>query len=659
MRIALVLAVAAALLCHTVETQAADAVSAEVFGTIPETSEIDLSPNGNLLAWCHTAPTGAASVVIFDVGTQKYRRTIPLQPGLKLRSISWADDETVLITVSVFATFNQRRAADHYEVFRTFAADVAGGEQRMLLMEGDRGFVLGADLLAARTGKPKTVIMATFDYSAASARAPTDTRLGGGRSDSGWVYSVFEVDIRTGKGKRLESGTPFTSDWVVDSHGAAVARSDWNPKSEVFTILAKDGAGWRELLREEHHGQRSMHGLSADGKAIVIGTTSEHGLERLETLPLDGSARKIVLEDPAYDVVGVVRDRFTHAPVSAVLGGPQESVRWFDADAERQAGMVKASFPGKTVHVLARSENNQRVIAEVESPSSPPVYYLVDFAAKKADIVGEAYPALANVMLGEVRTITYKARDGADVPAYLTLPPGSAGKNLPLVLLPHGGPESRDDYAFDWFRQFFAMRGYAVLQPQFRGSTGFGDAWRRAGYRQWGLRMQDDLTDGVKALIEQGVADANRVCVVGWSYGGYAALAGAAFTPELFRCAMSINGVSDLPVMLAYEKAHVGEESDTVAYWRDHIGPANDKAVIEKSPSRAAMQVKAPVLLLHATNDTVVPLAQSEIMERALKTYDKSVTLVKVDGDDHWLSQTAARVQMLKEAERFLKANLE
>src|SRR5262249_29699108 len=152
------------------------------------------------------------------------------------------------------------------------------------------------------------------------------------------------------------------------------------------------------------------------------------------------------------------------------------------------------------VTVYGRSANGQRAVARVEGPAHPPVYYLVDFAAHKADIVGEEYPALANVPLGEVRAITYKARDGTLIPGYLTLPPGASDKNLPLIVLPHGGPEARDDYRFDWLAQFIAVRGYAVLQPQFRGSTGFGEAFRRAGYRQWGGLMQDDVSDGVRAL---------------------------------------------------------------------------------------------------------------------------------------------------------------
>jgi len=660
MRIMFVLGLAAALLSLSIETRAAGALPVEAFGTVPQVRAVDLSPSGNLIAWCHTQPSGTAAVVIFDVASQKYRRTIPLEPGLSLRSISWADDETVLITVSTFATFNEARASDHYEVFRTFAADVEGGKSRMLLMrDGARGFVTGADLLASRTNKPKTVIMASYDYSDAAARGVTDSRLGGGRTDSGWTYSLFEVDTRTGTGRLLERGNPFTTGWVVDRTGAAAARADWNPKSEQFSLLAKNGGGWREIAHEEHRGKHGVHGLAPDGKAVLMTQTDDQGVERMDAVPLDGSALKSLFQASGTGFAYVHYDPFTQLAVGVKRGGQNGAYFWWDADAERLDRSMSASFPGKNASVESRSQDSRRVIARVGGPSSPTMYYLVDFGAKKADIIGEEYPALASATLGEVRMLTYKAHDGAEVPAYLTLPPGSDGKNLPLVLFPHGGPEARDDYVFDWFAQFLASRGYAVLQPQFRGSTGFGEAWRKAGYRQWGLLMQDDVNDGVKALVEQGVADPKRVCIVGASYGGYAALAGAAFAPDLYRCAVSINGVSDLPVMLSYESAHEGQESDAVAYWKNHIGPSTERAVIERSPSRAAAQVKAPVLLLHSTNDTVVPVTQSEIMSRAMNAVDKPVTLVKLAGDDHWLSQTTTRLQVLKETENFLKANLQ
>ena len=607
-----------------------------------------------MLAYYEVKPNGAR-VVMFDLVTRNYRRALPVVAPVKLRAVTWADNETLLVTVSNVATFG---ASGKYEVFRTFAYDVAGGKERMMLMTGDRALVTGAALLSVRTAKPKTVVMSSWDYSASDARVSTGSRLAGGRKDSGWVSQVFEVDTTSGKGTLLESGTQYTDDWVVDKTGKPVARIEWNPATEAFSIVAKSDAGWKTILKQDNHGTRSVYGLTADETALLVSDINAEGREILAVLPLDGSPGKPLLEHAEHDVSGVAFDGITHAPIRVILGGLEQPQQWIDKDAERLYRRVAGAFGGKRVEVYGRSEDGKRVLASVESPSSPPVYYFVDFGTNKADIVGEAYPALADAKLGEVRAIQYKARDGVMVPAYLTLPPGSSGKGLPLVVLPHGGPEARDGYGFDWWAQFLAVRGYAVLQPQFRGSTGFGEKWRVAGHRQWGRLMQDDVTDGAQAMIEQGIAEAGRICVAGASYGGYAALAGAAFTPDLYRCAVSVNGVADLPQMLSYERLHAGEESDALAYWRDHIGSAFDRDVIGKSPINAVANVKIPVMLMHSSDDTVVPQSQSVAMSRALEALHKKVSFVKLAGEDHWLSKTDTRVQVLKEMEKFLDENL-
>jgi dipeptidyl aminopeptidase/acylaminoacyl peptidase len=645
-------------LFHTPRTRAANATPAEAFGAIPAISAVELSPNGKLIAW-HDAKQGS-SIVIFDLDAHRDRRKLAFESGVKLRALTWADDETLLLTVSSFATYGERDAAKHYEVFRTYAADVSGnGKPRMLLMGGgDRQFVTGADLLAWRTDKPKTVIMSSFDFSGLNAKQQTGSHLAVGRKEDGWVSQVFEVDTRTGKGVRVAMGTAFTLDWVIDAKGEPVARSEWNPATGIFSISAHSGLSWNEIFRDKDHGARTMYGLTADGKAILISATSAADRKSLWMLPLDGSEGHPLLEDATSDISEVNYDRITRVPVSVSLGGVEQERRWLDAESERRFRRIAGAFKGKRVSVYGRSEDGKRVLAEVEAPSSPPVYYFVDLAKGTADIVGEAYPQLADAPLGEVRIINYKARDGAAVPAYLTLPPGSPGKALPLIVLPHGGPEAHDDYASTGGRNSLPRRAMPCFQAQFRGSTGFGEAWRLAGYRQWGLRMQDDVTDGVKAMIDQGIADATRVCIVGASYGGYAALAGAAFTPDLYRCAVSVNGVSDLPQMLTYEKNHAGAESDTLAYWREHIGSGFDPQVIARSPLRAASQIKAPVMLMHAVNDTVVPQSQSEAMSRELDTLKKKVTYVRLPGEDHWLSQSPTRIRMLEELQKFLAEQL-
>jgi dipeptidyl aminopeptidase/acylaminoacyl peptidase len=378
----------------------------------------------------------------------------------------------------------------------------------------------------------------------------------------------------------------------------------------------------------------------------------------LWSVPLDGSAPRKLVDDPDLDAESIRVDPLDDHIQAVRMGGADRPYRWLDAAAEKRYAALGRTFAGKRVSIESRSADNKRVIVEVEDSSSPPVYYLIDYAAKKADIVGEQYPGLVDQPEGTVRQFAYEARDKYPLFGYLTIPAGAAEKNLPLVVLPHGGPESRDTPDFDWWSQFLASRGYAVLRPQFRGSTGLGTEHRLAGRGQWGLRMQDDVTDGVKALIAQGIVDPKRVCIVGASYGGYAALAGAAFTPELYACAVSVAGVSDLPEMLAHEEKIVGEEGDSVYYWRESIGTRDDPRVGQRSPARYARNIRAPILLIHGSNDSVVPFEQSQMMANALKAAGVPHQLVTLDSEDHWLSSAVTRTRLLSEIEKFLATNL-
>jgi dipeptidyl aminopeptidase/acylaminoacyl peptidase len=629
----------------------------EAFGKIPQVDDVALSPSGGLVAWQDRSNKPA--VIVFDLTAGKQKGAFPIDPASKLRGVQWADEGTLLIHLSM----TQRVAVQRkytLEYFRTLAVDVATGASRQLLFDDDveSDAVTGSALLAAHTARPHEVIMARWNFEATKGRDPAGTRLAGKRKDSFWVYSVFSVDTRTGVGRMLEAGSQYTDQWVLDSNGVPVARADWMAQDHVYKLLAKEGQGWRTILTQTDGERPKTAGVSDDGKSVLLVGALGQSRNKVWAVPLDGSGAKVFYEDPDYDVMWINRDGFTRKATSVALGGPETDTHWLDSKAEGRHKSVEKAFPDRNVWIEGRSEDYSRVIASVRDPSHPKIYYFVDFKTGRADIVGEEYPALAETKLGQVRTITYKARDGASIPAYLTLPDAVGEKNLPLIVVPHGGPELRDYYTFNWLPQFLASRGYAVLQPQFRGSIGFGEAFRKAGYRQWGGVMQDDVTDGVKAMIDQGVADPHRICIVGHSYGGYAALAGAAFTPDLYACAVSIGGVSDLPAMLAYEENEGGSESDAVSYWRDHIGVRTDPKVAEMSPARAAAAVRVPVLLIHGADDTVVPMSQSEKMNQALLAIHRPVKLVKLPGEDHWLSRSETRIGVLKELETFLSANL-
>jgi dipeptidyl aminopeptidase/acylaminoacyl peptidase len=632
---------------------------ASAFAETPVFSHVALSPDGRSIAMDRSTADGL-KVVMHPVGSTEPLRVLNVGANTKLRGLRWADARTLLIDMSATVRVEGApRAQSTWEFWRTMAASLDGGEPQLLLMDDEtRKYVTGAEVLAAGPKRPGVVTMAAWDFSGARQGQSIGTRLHDERRDSGWVSTLFDVDTTTGKGRVIDRGTPFTSQWLVNPDGTPLARSEWQPAKKEFSVLVRGGSGWRVIHQQAGYDWLDLAGTTADGKALVM--VGENGTDRSRawSLPLAGGPATVLHEDADGEVSAAITDPDSGIVIGVEGGGLEPRQHWFESErAARQRALAKA-FPGREVRVTDRSSDRERVLVVAESRSHPPVVHLVDFGAGRADTVGELYPDLVGVQLGESRAISYLARDGASIPAYLTLPPGREAKQLPVVVLPHGGPESRDTSGFDWLAQFLATRGYAVLQPQFRGSTGFGRAHRLAGYGEWGGRMQDDLSDGVRHLVATGVADPERVCIAGASYGGYAALAGAAFTPDLYACAVSVNGVSDLPTMIGDLLRRADESSDAVAYWKDHIGPPTNPQVAARSPARAAAAVRAPVLLLHGANDTVVPPSQSQLMAKALATAGKPHRYVELPGEDHWLSSGAMRTRALEEIESFLAQHL-
>jgi len=628
----------------------------EAFGRKPAMKDVDINPAGTRLAWIEDDGK-TARIIIHDIATSKALRTIGTEPKTKLWGVKWANDETLLVDESITRTLNLDQRITE-ELQRWVAVDASGGTDRLLLMrDGYREWVSGLSIIRAHTAKPGKIYMSTWDWLESKHREEIGSRLSGRRKDSGWVHNAYEVDLKSGNGRMIASGTQFTAQWLIDDAGSLLVRAEYDPKNDDYEILIKQGMSWRRLYKSTDCDTLSLHSFTKDKSAVLaVGRTCGDVHSKVWSIPLDGTPMKALFEDAALEVDELYTDPHDGTLLGVALGGPDQPSRWFDAQAERRIKGLQKSFGARWVTPISRSADSQRVIAKVEDNTHPPIYYLVDFGAKKADILNESYPLLVGVDLATVRDFNYEARDKYALMAYLTVPHGANEKNLPLVVMPHGGPESRDEPGFDWLAQFLASRGYAVLQPQFRGSTGFGQAHADAGRHQWGLRMQDDVTDGVRALIDQGIADPKRVCIVGWSYGGYAALAGATFTPDLYACAASIGGISDLPDLVGFDsKNGGGRESNSFAYVREHIGAPTDPQVIAKSPARFASAVRAPILLIHGVDDTVVPINQSQHMARALRAAGKKVELIELPGEDHWMmTSSASRIRTLTELDSFL-----
>jgi dipeptidyl aminopeptidase/acylaminoacyl peptidase len=620
----------------------------EAFAALAAQTEVVLTSDGHRLAWIDQQQA-KPRVVMFDVLTRKTERVLAVPQRVDLEHLYWNDNETLLIQVCAMQKDRQllhgfiRVDSDTRRHCYFLAADVSGGPVRNLPDEGES---LEAQLVRGHLTKPHTVIMSTY--------GPCKSAMG---------RCLLEVDTQTGKGTVIKVGNQFTGRFIVDRDGQPIAREDWDwhkHEYRVFTLLNGMQDAVREILHTKDTEQPHLRELLPDGSALVLLAANGRSHQAAWAVPLDGSPMKLLAEDPEADITITYTDLYTGATVGVYASGSKSNVHWLQAAAEHRYEVLERSFPGQPVQVYDWTADGTRTIALVSSPSKPPVYYLVDFTTHRADIVAEEYPALAGVQLGEARQITYRARDGMLIPAYLTVPPAKPTGPSPLVVLPHDGPNKRDNFLYHYLVQFLATRGYVILQPQFRGSEGFGEAFLEAGYRQWGGLMQDDVTDGVKAMIEQGVADPHRICIVGQGsdgYSGYVALAGAAFTPDLYKCAVSINGITDLPALmreLVPDRSRVVSASQST--WSERVGAPNDPALATKSPINSVKEIKIPVLIAYGAS--AVPSEQSKRMASALRAAGKSVTTVEIPGEDSWLERTDALVLVYREVEKFLREHL-
>jgi dipeptidyl aminopeptidase/acylaminoacyl peptidase len=411
-------------------------------------------------------------------------------------------------------------------------------------------------------------------------------------------------------------------------------------------------------------------GFDRDPQELYVQALHE-GRQAVYSVRLDDAAlpRKLRLAHPTLDVEG----RLFVAPDSGeVLGVHSNLDNQGDGSDDGEGAelwapawralvrVIDAALPGRDNRITQISHDGRRYLVYSSGNAQPGRYYFGDRETGALALIGETYPELVRGPLAGKQAQAIKARDGLAMRVYLTLPGGrrvgDKAAPLPLVLLPHGGPQSRDDADFDDWTEFLADRGYAVLQVNFRGSDGYGHAFKEAGLKRWGLEMQDDLTDAVQWAIAQGVADPARICIAGASYGGYAALMGAVKTPELYRCAVSFAGVADLPDLVMHMTDYIGGQAAAERLIGEVWG---DRSRLRAtSPALHAERIRAPVLLLHGTADRSVPVQQSQGMARALKSAGKAHRYIEQEGGDHHLSRQGHRTEFFRELETFLDQHI-
>jgi dienelactone hydrolase len=504
------------------------------------------------------------------------------------------------------------------------------------------------------------------------------------------VY-LWRSDPETGRGQLINDGggdldreNRYVDDWLLDKQGNILARSVYNFTSEQFTIECRTDGKWKPILTRKIVAREGtfapfMAGTGRDGQSIVIfdsetGSTARGADRRFHYYELwpDGRLSAPLEPDDA------TRDRPIFNPDTGRLAGfvrTGEAPEYILTDPVLSGLYQKAqdAAPGQAVKIVSTAHDPRRMVIFAQGGDEPGAYYFIDFATGQAAEIGDVHPEVPSEWVASQKTVSYKSGDGLEIGALLTLPPKPEPKRLPLIVLPHDGPQTHDSRGFDWLAQVLASRGYLVLQPNYRGSDGAGRTFMAAGRGQWGRLMQSDLADGVNYLVAEGLADPSRVCLVGVGYGGYAALKGAE-TPGTWRCAASVNGISDVNDYVDWAKGRrplpdpdqiasltadpewpraFSPDPGSVSIVTGYLGDAAGWPTL--SPVNRVGDIRAPVLLVHQTDDAAVPLRQSKKMRDALQAGGKAVSYVELPGADHGLTTEASRLATAQAVLDFLK----
>jgi len=615
---------------------------------LPQIADMQLSPDGKTLA--ALMPVGGhQNIVLFDIAARKARVGSALDKDVTW--VRWISDRRLLFKTGYLA----ERGCDCI-TGKLWAADIDGTDLRQL----DTGIIGARGASVNLQYKPIEVVRLLpgggDDFIAQESVMDVEGRVNGG--------AIFRMTSRTGRRTALAVGKPDAGEnehWVVDNAG--VARVFSAVRRGATAIYYRDGeaAPWRKLdeIKVGEPGWEPL-AIAADGKSIYANSWKGRDKSAIVLLdPQPGATGRVIASHPYVDVKRLIMD--DGVPVGISYNADRPGFAWFDEELERIQTAVDGALPRAT-NELTWTRNRERLLIKSSSDVSPGTFYFFDRASGRIEWFADRYPWLKRESLVTVRPVRYRARDGFEIPAYLTLPKDMApNAAAPLVVLVHGGPWV-DGYSwrFDPEVQHLATRGYAVLQPNFRGTTRYGWKHFSASFKQWGRTMQDDLVDGVRWAVAQGYADPNRVCIFGASYGGYAAMMGVAATPDVFRCAIDYLGPTDVNAIL--DSPWMPQSySDFVRYGaREMIGdPDKDRqALAAVSPVDLAARIKAPVLMAYGTDDATVPIDHGNRMKAALDRAGARYEWFVGEGEGHGFRQPEVRRRFYQAVEKFLAENL-
>ena len=619
----------------------AERLPTEAFARLPFVVDASLSPSGERLALLLN--TSAGRVLATRDGP-----TGPLKTVLKadeskysLAWMAWANDERLLVGV-------------HYPDRRHF---VLSTETRLLSVRHDgsdtRNLLRSVPMTAG--GWVSQIQDRVIDW------LPDDPQhvLIELRADGSFNPGVYRLDVDRGLRTPVHNPQRDVQRWLTDgAHRVRVGVRQRDANVEIL-VCDPDGSRWRTAWRYTALSREAVTplGFGRDPNRLYVRALHE-GRQAVFEVDLADPAlpRTLKLADARHDVDGPLVVSKATGEAVGVADADANGAGYWDADRLAWLREIDARLPQRVNRIVGSSRDDARYLVRSSGNGIPTEYYLGDRRNDSLALLAQSHPDLPVGELVGQRSMQVAARDGLVLEAHLSLPRGVAARPLPLVLLPPRDAQARSDPGFDLWSEFLANRGYAVMRVDARGTQGYGHDFMAAGLRQWGLEMQDDLTDAVKWAVAQGLADPRRVCIVGAGYGGYAALMGVIKTPELYRCAVSLGGVSDLIDLWQYHAEYINgaamADLEVGNAWRD------SERLEATSPRLRAKEVGAPVLLVHGTADRDIPYDQSTAMAKALAKAGKPHRFVTLEDGDHHLRREADRLRYFRELEAFLAEHL-
>ncbi len=641
-------------------------IPVEVFFRRPQNARVILSPDGSRLAV--TVPLkGRDNLLIIDLKAGKRLATTSFGDA-DVAAFEWISNDRLYLTTADLA-----EASGEIRFRGAYAVDVDGGNLRDLALPLERARdrrTRGDSLLVGSVMVGMNILSRTHD---GSGEVIAEIH---GRSKA--YPDVYRYNTRTGEHKILTFDTPGNVvKWIIDRDlvpRVAVRLEERTDPSKPREISlwhrAGEGAPWEKIgsdLGLDGDEWISPIAFDYDNKTLYVASNARR--DRAAIFKYDIAQRKLgelLVEHPLIDLAGGLVFSREHKKLMAIrFNADSYQTAWFDEDMATLQDAIDKTFPGRNNRLYVADDANRLALIESHSGSQPSIYYLYDREKKNVQVIAQTRPWLDAKLMPERKFLRYTSRDGRTIPAWLTLPRGVEPKNLPLVVHIHGGPWVRGFGGNPWGRQaiapFLASRGYAVLEPEPRGSTGFGRKHYVSGFRQWGLSMQDDLTDGALHLVKEGIVDKSRMCLFGGSYGGYAALQGLVRDPDLWRCGSAFVAVTDLELLQTIQYSDTARLTDFYETdFKRRVGDkdADREQFLKTSPARNAAVIKAAVQLTMGSDDQRVPLVHGERFRDAMQSAGKPVEYVVYAGEAHGFNKDENVIDFYSRLERFLAAQL-